>query len=1370
MPKTLKCGKQDWYEAFGLSLKTQDSNAVIYEDAGDDEDAAHMTLYRATWKYTFQPFHGVAEIMDRIFGSGPRAAHVTLEGAGDQKDKRAFRGGPSYGDAVQVAKLEGFLKARLDFAADRITQLCTDYDRFDWDLGEHELDKLTAKPGDGFLQIAMITSKKNDIEVKYAVQGDAALMMKAIAIHPLQPLQNTFQRLVRDACRDEKDEEKRKELESQQMANYFLVDSVPPKILAPPLDAEPDTLEQLENAERQLNALQKVMDKAEEGDPESRREQKTRAKEIFNGLAKVRTLYANGDVAVSCLDQVDRALAGLDGEITHMAPFASYNAIHKKLSQAHRELSTAHQSFCCIQNFFIIEPFYLFRLLVKFSVHSDKELQAPKIRAVSALLTELLHNNGADSKWVFDFLKDKLAQLELLLKANCGDENVTFFLKGGRAAKYLLNLGEKGENDWDTSIVINPNLRAAQWYKMFAIVHNTCLVFLQQARAEFLTVVAKNEASLEKGLAKFFDAIADEEAKKKQDEQLADANQDVDHDDEDLDFAMAGFAELFDDGNTPLPEEFKKNTKAELIDIGIPRRDTPEAFEMWGHVRPYLILRDGIPIPGHIYYINEYVMMIRDAFTGESLSMDKTAKRVIRLMEVLVLPDLDGPVQHEKDKIPAELLPKSLKAVNELAKKPIKHLLTIMLKQYMGAWDLKIDTGLAKNFDEMFSSNIGDMKGKAEYAQSLTEAIEAYKKKTEKPGTPEEFKYKAEHTELCDAIGFAQWIAKNFSKHLEEDRHKFNTSKENNQKWGSFMKAFYTGSFFGKNEELEIRMAVTGAAAGLMHANYGKFDRKEALSPVTRLDITIYCKPDADEATVLEMVQPIVETYLKHPKTPKFKIGDPKDVGTKQLCLYWPEDAQIGAWTYSPLAIKIGVVKRPEDWPQLAFIRGMPVLSLRDLVWEFKRLTGDTDENYTHRRRKEATDALVDLLTRFENPDAGDPWVRPGFAGPDVPKQAPAEEKKDDDDKPAPDTSAKVKDGYGEFIVFVTDEDELQSPMFTDYEDAVTGPVYDCSAFGYLATNPSPGDVAGFAAGRVDKIQGDLGNTDPPMSCAFIPRTLYELFFLNRFMAQELTRDKFVEWPIRPMREYQAAIVDPTVIQEAENVWLGYRLNLLFVAALKRIGYDGSADISEKQIETLFTDEIKTFRKQVGECSSDDKIKSTYKDAGSLGRKVYGWFNAELDGFEALMRKAVKAECDSTGKVMLYRGSAHAQDRIDDQGSGGFPISYGTGLWAGIVYDNDGVTLSPLFMLQPANFAYCIQIPWEDLLKAEFPFHIPRTNALKQLFGKDQFFHAWSKAGANALAGQDILPGSHLPYLAYPGGLNLQANYGPYIAGKKLLK
>ena len=109
---------------------------------------------------------------------------------------------------------------------------------------------------------------------------------------------------------------------------------------------------------------------------------------------------------------------------------------------------------------------------------------------------------------------------------------------------------------------------------------------------------------------------------------------------------------------------------------------------------------------------------------------------------------VDPHVAHEHAKIPATLLPLSLQAVASQGNKPVRHLLTIMLKQYMEAWDLKIDKGLAVHFDTLFSSNIGAMATKAAYPDTLKAAIAKEEKAPSNPYVPK-------HKVLADAIGYA---------------------------------------------------------------------------------------------------------------------------------------------------------------------------------------------------------------------------------------------------------------------------------------------------------------------------------------------------------------------------------------------------------------------------------------------------------------------------------------------------------------------------------------------------------------------------------------------------------------------------------------
>src|SRR6185436_12362175 len=119
--------------------------------------------------------------------------------------------------------------------------------------------------------------------------------------------------------------------------------------------------------------------------------------------------------------------------------------VRDRLKRAHKELSIAFKGLCAVQNFHIIEPFYLFRLMVKFRIDSEKKVSNKLKSDVSSTATGLLHNSPKQ-KWLFDFLRIKLIQFDKALKEACpergpktpdwpdGEPVVSFFLKVGRAA------------------------------------------------------------------------------------------------------------------------------------------------------------------------------------------------------------------------------------------------------------------------------------------------------------------------------------------------------------------------------------------------------------------------------------------------------------------------------------------------------------------------------------------------------------------------------------------------------------------------------------------------------------------------------------------------------------------------------------------------------------------------------------------------------------------------------------------------------------------------------------------------------------------------------------------------------------------------
>lgn len=988
MPRrVLTATKMEWYEKMGFGIARDDPNAatvginhadgyggMITEETERGRRAreslgefatlpAHVTLFRALWSLKFRPTDDTDVIMERIFGSGSMSVHVSLEVEDEQGRKpRAYWQGQNFGrDERERKLLDQMLSFYVLRARDVIERLQKRYDEFVWPDSDDALEKLTWDPADLFRDLAALASQKTSAKVVWPRQKDAALFWSAAAVHPLQALQNTYQRLVREASRGITDDEARKTREGEELQRYCYFESAPPRLLAQPRDAEGGTSERLDRAEKDIAKLLSATEEGGDGEPDA--QARARANRALSVLTAVRSEFFNGTVEVPGLIAADRKLAGLDAEIAASNQWSDMARIARRLRQGHRALSQVHAGLCCIQNFHIIEPFYLFRLLVKFRIESGGPIAPSKRIEVSGVLTSLLHNHARQA-WLYDWLRTRLIELNRQLNAACGDD-VRFFLKGGRAAKYLIGQPTAGENDWDTQIVINPNLRAGQWYTNFLKVHNLVLTFLQQSRREFVIQCYAN--------AREFGAVVDawraqqaESEEERDEDTLGDSIDDLMNNlsqegDIQADSAMRGAGDDTPEDDDVQLDVVKENCKAELIDIGIPRRDTVEAFEQWEHFVPDLMVVEGMPIPGHLYYVAEYVMMIRDIFGGGTISLGKTPKRVMRLREVLVLPGLGPYIAREQEHIPPPVLPTSVPQVGAL---PVaeRSVLTVLLKQFAEALELAIDPGLARCFDTLFASNLGARKAKATYPPALSEAI------------AKQAGYNADHINLCDCIGYAQWAAEEVGRHMAGPRAAF--LREQRAVLGAFVKAIYTGSVFAHEDDLEVRFAVTGSFAALLHAEHAGFDRIDQLEPLRRVDLTIYCKPDADPSTVRELIHPLVEQYLRHPQSTQFRVVLH---GEDSLCLYWPSEVGFGGeFTYTPLVLKITVQKCGEDWPQLAFVQGFPVLALRDLIWEYKRYAGHVEELFTQRRLKKAIECMVDMLTRFENPTSSPQWERPG--------------------------------------------------------------------------------------------------------------------------------------------------------------------------------------------------------------------------------------------------------------------------------------------------------------------------------------------------------------------------------------------------------
>ncbi|QCI68004.1 hypothetical protein [Phreatobacter stygius] len=772
--------------------------------------------------------------------------------------------------------------------------------------------------------------------IALANQRDQALIWKAAAVHPMQALENEYQGIVHDAVRGIVDPDQRKEVESRAMGEFFLFDAGPPRLLGVPRGGEyrgerfPIMEDRLRHARKALRPLAESIQA--QADPEDvRRSLLLVLREFDVVLGSFFTIPGSGRWGAPILDTAIREFAGLDRRIRRAANWQQFEAAWKQLDTGSAALEeTFEKSVSAVQMFYAIEGFYLFRLLVRYRIESSEIIRSGDATAASKQLTKLIANGHP---WLSTWLRDKLLELNALMQIVDPSGNTLFFLKGGRAIKYLEGQPQTGENDWDTQIVINPNLPAAQWYQLFQDIQNAVLLALQGFKRE-LYVLMQHEAT----------TFQDE-----------------------LDTVALPAPVVVDPGPQPLDpdtpvaddeqiaERYRMNCKAELIDVGLPRNDTVEAMEQWAQLNgKLLIAADGMPYPGYLYYINEYLMLVREVFTGLSPSMGKAPARIERLYTILTLPDagLEAAIQEERHHIPADLLAQSLAAIDQVHDLAVKRALICILSQFCRAYALDLDPNLAACFDGLFAGNLGNAAELAQYPADLNDAIRGYAQ------------WRPAYRLLSDAVGYAQWISKAMSAHFEA-RGKF--MEEQQALIGKFIQSIYAASVFSPGEELEAQIAVTGSLAAFLHADYTKFPRPGELQPVDVASLRIYAyNPEANPAIVMQLVAPLVTEYLdEYPGT--FVEVAPMDPAGP-LRLFWPSEVEIKPFKYAPLVITIGVA-RPGIWPLLAYIWDHPTLGLRDLIMEYRGRSAAVEEFGARARLKETTAALTEILLRAENPE-----------------------------------------------------------------------------------------------------------------------------------------------------------------------------------------------------------------------------------------------------------------------------------------------------------------------------------------------------------------------------------------------------------------
>ena len=825
--------------------------------------------------------------------------------------------------------------------------------------------------------VAAAASARLNQKITRTAPRDTALTWKAASVHPLQALETQYQGIVHDAVRGIDDLARRKVIESEALADFFFFDAAEPRLLGvalgEPYDgaAFPLPEDKLREARRQLKAAVALM-----RPPPGHQIDGAKVSVHVNADYRAATAARNGFLTlpgslhwgVPAIDAANRAFAVADREVAaaQATRDARYLALAiRQLKAANASLEKAVIGLAAVQMIYFIESFYLFRLLVRYRVEAETPLTPKLVADASSALTGLVTNGHP---WLSEWLRGKIAELAQRIAAVDPSGNTLFFLKGGRAVQYLLGTPQNGENDWDTQIVINPELPAADWYDLFLRVSNEVLLALKQFKAEFYMLLHHRAADFERELAAMLAPPPPGPVPMEIDEDDAPVPMDVELDQGPVPMEI-------DENDAPVPMEIDpppapgplwSNCKAELIDIGLPRYDTVEAREQWAMLSPGraaadapppILVADGVPYPGLLYYIDEYVTMIREVFAGASPAPGKATTRIKRLYDILQLDGVAQVVARQYQEIPPPLLPQSLALVYP-ATDSTRSIMVVLLRQFAEAYGLAKDPGLAASFDGLFAANLANASALAAYPQELTDAIQVQWGKGA---------WDDAYTELATAIGYAQWVSQQMEAHFVA-RAGFMAG--NQPGFNAILNQLLSNEIFSQNEELELQIALRGSYAAALQADYLSYPHADALDPVTYDSLGLYSPlEDADPAAILALVQPLVADCLA------VTMYDLISVTTADaIRIYSADDQTIGEFTYKPLVIELAVHPLPAR-PLLSYIWGLALLSLRDLVGEYPAEAALTEEFGRRAVLRKTGGALTEMMTQAANPEPVNPAI-----------------------------------------------------------------------------------------------------------------------------------------------------------------------------------------------------------------------------------------------------------------------------------------------------------------------------------------------------------------------------------------------------------
>ena len=507
---------------------------------------------------------------------------------------------------------------------------------------------------------------RNPSVVTDGPQRSAAATWQAVAVHPMHVLETGYQDVVRAAGDAQRTDDGRRDAEALAMSRFFALGSTPLLRLEVPPGGALDTLLSdkplVEDLLEQMAAASSVA--------REKFDQPTWGKVSLADLTPLVTAASRAVVAMAPAgvraplpDGVARAatyLGMLDTSTPASVAVASWVNAHQNTvlepnlrdllaeldDQLVQPLRSSDNAVAAVRALYNIEEFTLVRLMHRFDGGTGREpMPIDQRRVASGKVTGGMHP-PAVTAWhekQVAALGAAIAGVDGALQIELGRRQpvTRFYLKGGRAIFTALGTPAQGTNDWDTGVLIDPDLPPDAWYTAFAGVHDAVVRTLDGLRYGYTQELYRTPPAASVATA----AVAEPDPGNAAFTLAAEAAEEQVHRAQAVPGlrAAGGAAAL---GAVVQRLGRPAGVNGELIDVGIPTRSSVELLELWRTLE--VTARPGVsgtqlPVPTLPYYVADLSTILREAVADDDGEPDhKLGKRLVRLAAVLAGADLAG--------------------------------------------------------------------------------------------------------------------------------------------------------------------------------------------------------------------------------------------------------------------------------------------------------------------------------------------------------------------------------------------------------------------------------------------------------------------------------------------------------------------------------------------------------------------------------------------------------------------------------------------------------------------------------------------------------------------------------------------------------